>query len=543
MKRLLIITYMFLSTILCYCQEFETLDVEEMCELTTSYINPSDNAKQIRSYSLNTGRINMDLTECNNIPDSLVVAINIAKDIWSSYLPNGANVNFKILYKDLDNIDIKTSLAYNNFNNFYYPSSLYRLLTKDDNEVTDATITINSQTAWQVGTAKPNTPVKNLSYALLKSFAQALGFGSSLSYDSRRKIFKFNFTNGKSIFDSLLFTDRNVYLKDIANTNRVKLEEFVKQENNFVYFKSKNENRKIYAPSTYNAQKSLKSLFIPNSLMSYKNNEKIDLIVDSTTINILNDLGWSFYNDSNYKIIGENIAESGITTAYQDHKFYIFPTEAKIENPSWEYYFPLKNGEKEIIKSTEPTLTIPAITEDIYAHTLEGDINVTIVFKGKINGQNVSCKYNLTLELKPSVLKAKVINRTPSKDDYNCNDIDVDVFYEGCHYLDAYVEEENSFIAKTYFSDSPFFTRLHLKDVDSNGYATLYITLRNQYGEDTYVIDDLNYDSLLLNKIVKSPKDKNYQNNSIKVKIGDVKLTLLKENKNGHIITKKILSK
>lgn len=543
MKRLLIIAYLCLSTIHCYCQEYETLDEDEICEFTTSFINPSENAKKSRSYFQNTGRINIDLSECNNIPDSLIVAINIAKDLWNSYLPNGANVNLKILYKALDNIDIKTSLAYSTFNKFYYPTSLYRVLAKDAKEVTDATITINSKTAWYVGTGKTNTPVKNLSYALLKNFAKALGFGASVTYDSRRKIFKFNFTNGKSIFDSFLFTEGNVYLKDIANTNRVELEKFVKQGNDFVYFKYKNENRKIYAPSTYDAQKTLKTLVISNSLMSYKDNEKINLIIDSTTINILKDLGWTFYSSNNYKIIGENIAESGITSAYQDHKFYISPTDSKIEKTSWEYYFPLKNGDYEIIKSTEPTLTIPAITEDKYEHTLEGDINVLVVFNGKINGQTVSCKYNLTLELKPSVLKAKVINITPSKDDYNCNDIDVDVFYEGCHYLDAYVEEENSFITKTYFSDSPFFTRLHLKDVNSDGYATLYITLRNQYGEDTYMIDDLNCDLQLQNKIVKSSEDKNHQNNNIEVKNVDVKFTILKEKKNGHIITKKILSK
>lgn len=548
--RILIILFCVVLAFNSYGQETTTLDYDYVCGLSRSYIKPSREAKKERLSSKFGGVINIDMSECRNMPDSLVVAITNAKEVWESYLPFGTKINIKIQYVKLNGSDINTDVAYRVTNgNLYYPSSLYRKLMNQGEEPIpyDALIKINSQTPWVIGFTRPQGLVKNLSYSLLKQFAIALGFGASIKYNKKRNDFSFALKSGQTIFDSFLFTEDGTYLKNIAITEREKLAKFVKQANGYVYFEKKDENRKIYAPSTFDEMNSLKTLVAEGAVMSFKEREVNDLVIDSVTLNILRTIGWSFNIDHAIKIVGKNIDESGITSAYLDHEFNVVSNGGKITDPLWECYLPLKNGDNDTIKSTNLTFLLSAINDgDLYQHTLEGDIVAKILFQGKINGDLVACSYNLTLELKPSVLKAEVVYAKRNEEYPDYYDIDVDVEYEGCHYLNAYVEEEYSPMQSTYFSDTPYRTRLHLKDVDSYGQASLKITVRNEYGANYYLINNLFdyvHEQDVNQKKVNSLDTNEMRGKLSKFKIGNADFIVTKTVNGDNVVTRKILVK
>jgi hypothetical protein len=195
-----------------YGQESTFLDYDYVCELSRTYIKPTTHAKRLRLSSRCGGCIDLDISDCKDMPDSLFVAITKVKEVWENYLPFGASVNVKIRYVDLGDTDIKTSVDHDLMleDNLYYPSCLYRKLVnqsvekKEGSRKIDALISINSKTNWAVGFTKSDIPNKNLAYSLLKQFAVVLGFGTSIKCD-KRGAFNFGFTRGQSVFDSYLF--------------------------------------------------------------------------------------------------------------------------------------------------------------------------------------------------------------------------------------------------------------------------------------------------------------------------------------------------
>lgn len=97
MKRLVILL-LAIFALNSYAQEYVTLEQECICDLTTSYIKPSDGAKRSRLSTKRGGYINVAYPD--DMPDSLMVAIDMAKDVWNSFLPSGVTVNIQFLYTD-----------------------------------------------------------------------------------------------------------------------------------------------------------------------------------------------------------------------------------------------------------------------------------------------------------------------------------------------------------------------------------------------------------------------------------------------------------
>lgn len=98
----------------------------------------------------------------------------------------------------------------------------------------------------------------------------------------------------------------------------------------------------------------------------------------------------------------------------------------------------------------------------------------------------------------------------------------------------------------SYFSDTPYYTRLHLKDVDSYGKAALNITISNQYGTNKFVIDNLfdhihgqNSEQKIVNKI----SDKVSKSKTSRIKIGGTKMVVTKVFDKSGVVVKKVLEK
>lgn len=126
---------MYYFCIKCYGQESTTLDYDYVYNLSRSYIKQSNETKKARLSSQLGGIIELDTSECRDIPDSLFIAITNAKEVWESYIPIGAYMKVKIRYVDLDGIDIKTSVSHMLMeDNLNYPQSLFRKLTGANSE-------------------------------------------------------------------------------------------------------------------------------------------------------------------------------------------------------------------------------------------------------------------------------------------------------------------------------------------------------------------------------------------------------------------------
>lgn len=396
------IVFIIIIIIICpftlYSQVVECIENNNSYNLENIVFYPSDNIKKARSNKNNTGMIYVDYSECPTFPDSLKIAVDAATEIWNSYMSSGDYLNLKIMYEDLSNTEIKTSIYYkSNSENIYYPLCLYR---KKYNETalnnTDAIISINKNIDWCIGIGKTNYNQNKLSIAILKSIAIALGFGSSVKRNARKDIV-FGFNKGMSIFDTLIFNEDGLFMKNIKNSQHNELKKMVQPSYGYLYAHKKEDIYKLYAPSTFDENNSLKTFLCSNTLMSINNNNALDFAIDSITLNVLNALGWNFKENinNNFEICTNETDDSGILSAYQSHKFFIKPNDIVIKEPYWEYLLPLKDGTYKIVKtSNDVNFSISAIDdENLYKHTLEGDIRGFINFCGIVNGKEIKCTH------------------------------------------------------------------------------------------------------------------------------------------------------
>lgn len=478
-----------------YTQDVVPVVSNITCDYGGTKIMPSETAKALRTSSARSG--NITINGCADMPDSLKVALQIASDVWSCYMPIGTSLDLDVVYEDVQDADIKTEVSYlastnSSSETTYYPLCLYRkIFGETQTDSPDAVIHINKNTNWSVGIGNGISPTsKNLSYALLTAVAKAMGFGASVLYDETKDNIVFPFPNGMSAFDKLIFSEDGIHMSDLDNSRPNELKDFVQQDCNYLYAAQNDARYRLYAPKQFDENKSLKYLSDPNRLMYYKDEGVKDLFIDEVTLDLLNTIGWS-KPDNNIKTAGEGINDTGIASAYQSHTFSIQTDNTEITEHQWEYKLPLATGGYETVAtSSDAEFTTSAITdEEKYKHTIDGDIRGLITFTGKSNGENVTGTYCLTSELKPHILSANIISITKNPKSPDYYDIVVEVHYEGGNYLHSTIEEEHSSIVNTVFSNTPYYTRLTFTDVDLYGSAQVTITARNDYGSDTAVLE------------------------------------------------------
>lgn len=468
----------------------------------------------------------------NSVPDSVVKCLEVATDVWRSCLNINSNytIRLQLEWNDLPNDeDVKVKVLYikDNDNN-YVPSSLYYSLDPDLNENNsyDAIITVNKNVKWDCGySIEKKYDVRNLNYAMLRSIAVALGFGSSLSLTnfSTGPIVKFPFSKGHSLFDNLLVSENGIWLKNLSNTGRYQNPEimnFCTGVNGNVYidgdYNNADEKAKytMYTPSNYKDTKSLVYLNNKQSLMYYsldKTSKKLQ--VDSITTNVLNKLGWDMAasNQNNIKIIGSGIPKSGITSAYVSHLFYLEGEEKdKISNTKWFFYLPTLDGNESLQKSAEGTLSfsIDKISNpNNYAVNVNGDIYGKVLFTGLLNGTVIKLQYNVTLELKPSISNVTFIKQNNKN---NLYDVVCKVDYKGSDYLYVTVEEEYGSSLRSQFVREPYLAHFVCNNITSPYYAWIDIKVENQYGSEIYTIELSPYNSTSIPNKIRSFADNDF---------------------------------
>lgn len=112
-----------------YTQDVVPVVSNITCDYGGTKIMPSETAKALRTSSARSG--NITINGCADMPDSLKVALQIASDVWSCYMPIGTSLDLDVVYEDVQDADIKAEVSYlastnSSSETTYYPLCLYR---------------------------------------------------------------------------------------------------------------------------------------------------------------------------------------------------------------------------------------------------------------------------------------------------------------------------------------------------------------------------------------------------------------------------------
>ncbi len=492
----LTIVVLFTFSVSLNAQEIEILSFFDKFEVGTPAKVETILPKTERISSRHRGNITANISP--DIPDSMRICIDVAVSNWESYLDNDAMIVLDFAYEDLaGDYDIGTDVIYltDQENQTLYPLCLAKFLgLYDQKEDLDGTIYINKQTKWDCGYSNQiKSGTNNLTYAIFRSIAHIVGFGSSVRDRGGSQGITFESIYGYSVFDRLVFTSTR-RLEEIPNSRREnqELKDFCLSNLGIVYALKNNAAYQLYAPSTgFESYQSLQYFNDKNSLMSYdlQSGEKF-LRVDDRTLEVLHVIGWVTREPANVKIVAEGLSDDGIGSASQSYNLKVENYSSySIGQPRWIYTLPLKNGGEEIVAtSNSSTFTIPVIESlDKYIINVDGDINGLITFKCIMDEKEVVVRYNITLELKPKIISYSEIIKTINKTN-TAYSVDFTVHYRGKDYIDVGVIEEYSSILKMEIFREPYVAHVHRGSINVDNYAWLVLRVDNQYGRDEVVI-------------------------------------------------------
>ena len=464
-------------------QEIVHVACGENYTLGKTSINMSQGAKPNRTRSAGRGVIQCNY---NGISDREKTAIETAANIWCAYLQNGDTIKIDVEYDESMSYDILIDVLHQQLGNTLYPLSLLQHQRLESGHQTHGIIKLNPTSKWDVDAENGGTSKRNLVYAALRSIARIMGFGGSLDMGIHGYVVLKN--SNFSPFEKMIISSEGDSLSAIS-VKRLKysaaLNSFVQPSCGYLYVDSINAKHRLYAPPVFESDKSLKYLMNSLSLMNYEEADSWGTEVDDLTIELLNKIGWNLSEHSEHiEIKGTDIDESGIASAYASHHFCISPANVSIANAHWEYRLPLKNGGYQTVMNYNGAeLTTPAITnEHLYLIDSEGDIHAKILFNGTVNGQDCCLEYNLTLELKPRIVKAEYTGITVSSEDPTYYDVIVNVTYQGAYYVYATVKEEYASSATAYSCYTPYYASMKMNTIFGGAKATVRIKVQNAYG-------------------------------------------------------------
>lgn len=442
----------------------------------------------------------------SEIPDSMKKAIDIAAGIWESKIHNTQPIIIKVNYGALDaNEDIRTDvrLFVAPDGSMLIPRSLYYYLFNDnftnEDDIWCATININNQIPWICDFTNVSIPnSKNISYAVLRSFSRVFGFGCSVSQKNlgRGNIISFDNNNYYTIFDTLVKSTNGTSLIDIPilnkNRNNPQLASFSQpSDGSMIYVGENSPEYKLYAPSVFVKSKSMVYLDNSASLMHYDLNvgDK-QLKIDSTTVKLLEKIGWNF-NSTTVNIVGENIPENGICSAYDSHSFSLSnPENDLLSDINWQFRLETSdNGYITVANASGVTnFGIESVTDpEEYKINPDGDLNGLILCDLKINGVQTQLSYRLSLELSPLIFSVTTPDIIPTSDYfYNCSFV---VDYSGCDHLMVNLEQENMSIIVSDYVYEPFLAHVSVPHISKHLYTWIDIIAENDYGETIETIE------------------------------------------------------
>ena len=192
-----------------------------------------------------------------------------------------------------------------------------------------------------------------------------------------------------------------------------------------------------------------------------------------------------------FRIKEIDIPESGGASAYMQHSFIVDGSNAgDIRNGKWAFLLTSADGNEVTVETAEGGVRFdvaPVSEPDGYRIEDGGGLSGKIVFNGEIGGRSVDLAYDVTLDLKPSILDVSFEKQdNVGFDSYN---VECEVRYVGADYLYVTLEEEYGSTARSQFVREPYLAHFSCKHITSPYYAWIDIVAENKYGRDLYTIE------------------------------------------------------
>lgn len=196
-------------------------------------------------------------------------------------------------------------------------------------------------------------------------------------------------------------------------------------------------------------------------------------------------------NSSIVNIIGNNIPESGICSAYDSHSFSLSnPENDLLSDINWQFLIENPdNGYVTVANASGVTeFGIEAVSDpEIYKINPDGDLNGLILCDLKIYGVQTQLSYRLSLELSPVIFSVTTPDIIPTSDYfYNCSFV---VDYSGCDHLMVNLEQENMSIIVSDYVYEPSLAHVTVTHISRLLYAWIDIIAENSYGKVTKTIE------------------------------------------------------
>lgn len=430
---------------------------------------------------------NIVLVFWDEVPDSIRVAVTVAKELWESKIHNTVPMKIEVGWLGLDDsIATTTEVSPNERDGVVYPCTLETFLLGEpfgfgEDMPADALILLNSDIAWNCSFTDDSVEGYNVYTMTLRSIAVSLGFGTSL-YKMQDEPLEISFNEiYPSIFDTLVYHDgkclSSLYGKDDEIT------EFA--TSNDVYVNAVKGSYKLYAPETYEDFKSMVYLNIANSLMSYDlgmGDKKME--IDECTIDILNGIGWDIKDDELLKIQCSDITDTGIGSSYATHTFTLNNSGSDVSSYNWTFSLKSADGSYVSISTgANPEFEIPKVDglASNYYINLNGDLEGRVECDYTVGGTVYKCRpFNVSLELKPTILNITDVKRSDNGN-YTFSAL-FDVQYVGSDYITVEVEEEYSSVLRTARFDEPFYAHVATGNISSLYYSWVTVRAKNEYG-------------------------------------------------------------
>lgn len=423
-----------------------------------------------------------------DLPDSVKIAFELAKDIWEAKLQNKYPINIEMKFYDLgDDIAMVTEALYDEMDNsICYPTSLVTNLNGKINGIengADGYVTFNSEMDWNCNFTTVEASSYNLTTMAMRGIARCLGFGSTL-VDRGQNKFEFYFVF-PSLFDCMLYSP-NSKLIDFDQESE-QMANFV--QSNQIYLDTKTKTYSIYAPTKFEQDRSLCCLTENGSLMSANLGAgSTFLSIDDATIDILKSIGWEF-PEVNSRIICDDISDDGIGSAYSSHIFSVADNQTNISAYNWKFYLKKKDG-SEVLISTASTKSfkIEKINNpQDYLVNIDGDLQGRIECEYTQNGkQFTAIPFSLSLELKPVI--NSIDNIQINWSDYSFS-LKFDVNYVGAAQIDVEVEEEFGSAVRLYSFYEPFYAHAKTGNINALYYSWVTVIAENEYGTTYETMD------------------------------------------------------
>lgn len=427
-------------------------------------------------------------TDDEEIRDGMLRCLRVAMDVWEESVEINQQVTFKVnLTYDIDPaLEIKTEVAYSRLGR--WSSKVYSLYSQEHSTSdVNNSISINADVNWDYSWIEDvDSGEDNLITALLRHIGHILGFGSSITTINGQLGFAIN--RCSSDFDNLIYNSQNVCLGNIAQTaTSSALSLFLMDTLNLSL---PSVEYGLYSNHIANDPCRDAKYFslADDNIMNYPYGDRSLLMgINKETLDALAAIGWTVRPHS-MKIGGNNVNEVGYGSAYKSHTFQITDANNIVQNATWKYQIYSNSIEQYVDVSTgygSPfTINNINFTSDAIDNydCLQGRIVCCVTQ----NGTTSEFTKPLFLELKPELVNYEILNINTATGN-NFYSFDLKLTHLGTSQGFLSVNNEYGLTSSFNFSGDGE-TVIHVGNAFKYGQTYIYITLRNEYGDNVKTI-------------------------------------------------------